>query len=242
MRRFHPRLVLSTFLLLAAVAVVSFFLVRILTDDSSHDVARGQANASPAPNPLELILAEDAKKPRFVGEIQGIYISPDEQTVPEQHQVPPCQAKRHVPVSWDQAGQFALNVQLPPKFIFKPDDMNTGVIACEGAEVYTARWAYELPQPQFVDYPARLFIARGRSSWIYADASADRVKTVDLGGRLAVVVEPVRPEGAGSLGQDGTQASVSFPETFGMTSVTSTGVPLSDLLEVAKIVGSATKQ
>ena len=58
-----------------------------------------------------------------------------------------------------------------------------------------------------------------REAWVSDDPSTDRVKTIDAGGRQAILIEPVRTEGAGSLGQDGTQAGVMFPESFGMTAI-----------------------
>jgi len=103
--------------------------------------------------------------------------------------------------------------------------------------VYVAKWLYH-----YQGYPgSRLLVTRSLFSHVAPNASVDRVKIIEAGGRSAVLIEPIRLEGLGQLGGAGTNAEVIFPEPFGMTTVSAHGIPLAELLEVAEIVGQATK-
>ena len=193
----------------------------------------GGDDAPKAP-PLEIIEA-DSKAKRFVGEIQGVFIAPPDVSPPAGflNYEGFCGSEK-VPTEaapWDLAGQLTLSVQLPSDFVFQPDSMNTGVIACAG-KVYAARWDYKVSLPN--SGQGRLTIVRSLLSHIPKDVSANRVKTVEVGGRQAVLVEPLTPDGISSA------AAIIFPEQFGVTEIQSAGIPLTQLLEVAELVAGPT--
>ena len=229
-------------LLLAAIGFGTFFAVHTLREKAGGD--SGAVAETPPPGEvqaaqLEAIFAADAAKPRFNGELLGIYIAPSDAAVPQQYKsfIPEC-GPAGAPAAWEQAGQFDLSVQLPPEFVYLPDHYNTGVVAwaCNG-QVYSAGWAY-----QFRDDPgSMLVVSRSVLSYMTPNAAVDHVKAISAGGRQAVLIEPVRPEGTAQLSPAGTYGAVVFPESFGSTIVCSSGVPLADLLRVAEIVGQATK-
>lgn len=189
----------------------------------------------PLPPELEEINADFAK-PRFKGEILGVFIAPPDEPVPDKYTTfaEYCGSEQATSeqMAWDAAGQFALAINLPSQFKLETDSLNTGVVGC-GGKVYAARWSYAVAQPS--GYQGTLVIARGVFSHFPFDVSTERVKTIEAGGRPAVLVEPITPDGIGS------NAAVIFPETFGVTEIQSSGIPLTQLLEVAERVGEVTK-
>ena len=244
-------------LLLAGVGFGAFFGVRALRDAPGGDGSPGEAEAqAPGPiGPSSEVFEAELSKPRFVGEVLGIFIAPPEVPVPDKYLTfkDICRPDTLTPrVSDERAGQLDLKFQLPPEYIFQPDSMDTGVIVCaprdqieilgpeslrlrdpEAGVVYAARWEYAATQPS--GHLGRLLIVRSLFPYRQYDVAADRVKATVIGGRPAVLVEPITPDGVSSV------AAVIFPEPFGVTEVHSTSVPLADLLAVAEIVAKATQ-
>lgn len=249
--------------LLAAIGYGTFFAVHTLRERTGGEPQAVAETPTPQPGEtqtpvagetptigelqaaeLEAIIAGDAAKPRFNGELLGIYIAPSQDAVPAgKYGTDKICLAGSVEVPWEQAAQFNLSVQLPPEFVFQPDDIETGLGACvDDGRILGAEWVYEYREPQFGDYPiGRLIIARSIFSYDYPNAAVDRVKVIEAGGRPAILIEPIRPEGVDQLGPTGTIGEVIFPEPFGMTTIHSYGVPLTILLQVADIVGQATK-
>ena len=67
------------------------------------------------------------------------------------------------------------------------------------------------------------------------DVAVDGVEIIATGGRPAILLEPIAPDLAN------TSAVVMFPEPFGMTSIQAAGLPMSELLQIAELVGNATR-
>jgi hypothetical protein len=216
-------------LIVTWVGVGSFFAARYVWDNLIAEAD------DPLPPDLEEINADFAL-PRFEGEILGVFIAPPDVPVPDRYTTfaDYCGSEQATSeqVPWEAAGQFALDVKLPDQFKLQQDNLNTGVVACAG-KVYAARWSYAATQPS--GYQGSLVIARGVFSHFPFDVSAGRVKRIVAGGRSAVLVEPITPDGIGS------SAAVVFPETFGVTEIQATGIPLKELLEVAERVGEGTR-
>jgi len=227
-------------LLLAGVGFGAFFGVRALRDATGGDGSPGEAEAqAPGPiGPSSEVFEAELSKPRFVGEVLGIFIAPAEVPVPDKFVTSEELCGRwslSVQVPWEKAGQLGLSVELPPPFVLDVDSLDTGVIACADhpEKVYAARWEYAATQPS--GHLGRLLIVRSLFPYWQYDVAADRVKATVIGGRPAVLVEPITPDGVSSV------AAVIFPEPFGKTEVHSTSVPLADLLAVAEIVAKATQ-
>ncbi|HET9476406.1 MAG TPA: hypothetical protein VFP63_02850 [Dehalococcoidia bacterium] len=202
-------------------------VIPLATPASGEDMA-------PHPPPLEAIEA-DRLAPRFTGEILGVFIAPPDVKPPlgftTYEEFCGSPEAPTVATQWEEAGALALSVELPGSFVFQPDSVNSGVIACEG-KVYAARWDYNYSNAS--GYPGGLTIARSVFSHITRDVSSSRVKPVVIGGRQAILIEPLTPDGISS------SAGVIFPEPFGTTEIQSAGVPLPDLLAVAETVALAT--
>lgn len=228
-------------LVLVAIGFGGFFSARSLTGGAGGEEPGAEPPGPTAEQPeltkgLEPILEEEAKPP-FIGDKLGIFIMPaDPQiavTVPPEYVTYDrlCGPNPDYQVlPWDQAGELDFTLQLPPEVVFLPNDPDSGVFACNGAVIGVKR-AY--------DYGGgRLIVARNRTT-VYDGirASAERVKVISIGGRQAVLIEPVTPVGT----ELGGQTAIIFPEPFGKTFVFTFDVPLTDALKVAEIVAQATR-
>jgi len=209
--------------LLGATGGGAFFAVRAITGQ--------EGDVHPSIIAYEDALKADQLKPRFEGDVLGVFIAPPDNPVPEQYRGARC-AGSTVLAPWGQAGQFGLSIDLPPKFEFQPEDLNTGVIACDG-HVYAARWAYHFRSAG--GGVGSVVIARGEGRWQPYDVAVDGVEIIATGGRPAILLEPIAPDLAN------TSAVVMFPEPFGMTSIQAAGLPMSELLQIAELVGNATR-
>ncbi len=222
---------------LAGIGILAFLVVRVTREDSS---VVGQDDPLLKLAQYQADIADDAAAPRFTGELLGVFLAPSEKdfaAAPPNYVTPERFCGRpgpQVAVPWERAGQLDFSVELPPSFTYLPDDLDTGVIACNN-EVYAARRAYE-------HGTGRVIIARGAFNVAVVDAPVDRIKTVALASRPAVLVQPLYPAGSDPLGSGGgTIAQVIFPERFGTTTVSSYSMPLSEVMQVAELVAQATK-
>jgi len=215
-----------TIVLVAAVAVGASLAGRALWDSvTAQDVPKAQ------PPPLAVLQEEDAK-PKFEGEILGVFIGPPEAKVPDKFVTyeDVCGTQVTEAAGWDEAGPYDLKVALPEPFRLVPDSMNTGVVAC-GGTVYAARWEYSALQPS--GYPGQLFIVRSRFNAEVFEAPAERIQATEIGGVPAVYIAPLSENGIGRA------AGVVFPGDAVTTSIISHGIPADDLLKVAEIVAAA---
>jgi hypothetical protein len=204
------------------------------------------ADATPDPTPDAVYdymtkVLEDQKKPPFIGDRLGIFIvgtHDQEVDVPAQY----VTAEDVCPngtslMRWDQAGELALPAELPPEYRFLPDNPDTGVFGCNGV-ISSVKRVYRRVYERGLG--SDIHIGRWRTTVRCCTfVAADRVKVVTIGGREAVLVEPVYPEGTEP---GGTHTEIIFPEPFGMTEIWTLGLPLAETLQIGEIVAEATKQ
>ena|GEM_PF-2878175 len=230
--------IVLTLVLAAAVGFGSFWAVRTLRDDDGPGAGADVGVIITGEDEQKIF--DEATRPRFVGEILGLYIAPDESLVPDQFKerqriaIPPCSGSRLVP--WDKASEFDaakfnLSFQLSPSYVFDPTQ--SGLIVCnDDNTAKSARWHYNT---QFNGFPGYLEILNTDIDIAYTttiDVAVDRVKIITTGGRPAILIEPILPESGYTGG------SVTFTEP-GFTAIASANVPLSELLTVAEIIGNA---
>lgn len=216
--------------LLGPLAAITGALLLACSDTSEGIEMRGDPNSTQYLTEAEA--AADAAKPRFQGEVNGIFIALPYATVADKYKEPAdlCQgALSHSSV--DAAGDLAVNLDLPAQFTLDLQDLNTGVTLCANRPV-VANWAYSFTNPP---NGAHILISRGPARYAYAEAPRDRVKAVTIGGRKAVLIEPITANGFGSASQ------AIFPEPFGMTAISTANMPLPMLMEFATQVAIATK-
>lgn len=182
---------------------------------------------------LRLLSVEDAKQ-RFVGDIGGIFIAPDDTTpVPEEYTSykDVCGDFPTIPMQWGDAGQLDLRVELPKKYELVVDDMNTGVVGCKNV-AYAARRFYRVVQED-----REAFVVIGRSilehdTWSLAH---DRLELVSSGGRQVILANTLTSDGSVDMGL------AWIPESFGTTFITSSGLPRKDFLELVALIASTTR-
>jgi hypothetical protein len=138
---------------------------------------------------------------------------------------------------WEQAGELALSLELPPHYSFLPHDPDTGVFGC-GDTVSSAKRVYQ--RIYEAGTGGHIIVGRNRMTVICCNhIPADRIKVVTIGGRQAVLVEPVHPEGSE---HGGTSTEIHFPESFGRTYIRTNTLTLAEALELAGIVAEATQR
>jgi hypothetical protein len=95
-------------------------------------------------------------------------------------------------------------------------------VICKGIVAYVERqWIIR-------DEGAHFFIARRQGEQaIDTHASADRISAATVGGKPAVLVEPIMPGGYG-------QCAVIVAEDFGITIVSASGLPLAETVKIAE--------
>jgi hypothetical protein len=179
---------------------------------------------------LESALYAERKMPRFVGDIDGIFLAPEGIPVPETYTTfeKLCGEQRGTSVPWERAGELDIELALPEKYVFQHDDINTDVVAC-GDTVFVARRVYTTPSGGEVIIGRTLF---GSSE---LDVAVDRPKIVYISGREAVVVEPLTEEGFLQTGY------AWFPEPFGKTFINTLNLSRSELNELVAIVAASTR-
>ena len=123
MRFFASRL--ATIGLVAVVAVGASLAGRAVWESvTAQDAPKAE------PPPLTVI-NEEATKPRFEGEILGVFIGPAEK-MPDTFVTYEdlCGSATTELVSWEKAGELDLAVSLPGQYKLESDSPNTGVFAC----------------------------------------------------------------------------------------------------------------
>jgi len=185
---------------------------------------------------MDAIIAADKAKPRFHGEILGLFIPSSWDALPPDYRL---NCGNYETLPYDRAGQFNLTAALPPQFAAtEKAGFRAGAVACDG-RVIAANWAYSFHG----SCAGELIISRKESRYFAADVAADRVKTIEVGGRQAVYVEPVLPGGFdSSCSELGASSYIAIPEPFGVTLIEVNNVPTKELSDLGRIVGEATKQ
>jgi hypothetical protein len=183
---------------------------------------------SVAVDQLQNTLQADQAKARFKGELLGIFISPTEADWPAAvRRDRSCElpvSKRTSPLD------FARPFDLPTKWTPRdPESPLPLTFAC-GAAVTTLSYEYVSAGG---GPPASLGIVRTVDHALGVDVAADRVTTMQIGGRAAIVVRPASPDGIGLTSE------VIFPEPFGFTDIYAFSISEQELLAIATSVSAA---
>jgi len=131
---------------LAAVSSGAFVATRSIIGNSES-----QADPQvPEATPLVREDINEGERPRFEGELLGLFIAPSEDRVPsaykEKHEslrgdLPPCSGS-HRENSFGKAGDFHLSFELSESFV--PDAVKSGVIVCdESGRPGSAHWEFK---------------------------------------------------------------------------------------------------
>ncbi len=227
----RARRILGVLALIAIFGGVGFGAARFFLDRGGTEA---QSPETPRFTPeLERLLEEGKQKPRFTGEMLGIYIAPSADQWPEDYKrwrnellaggcVP---APAHQRATLD----FPRPLTLPEGYTLQPDQPE--VVACSGT-VTSVNWNYTFAAPNGLT--ANILISRSLAKAFDFDVAADRVSQTTIGGRDAIVVRPVTPDGVAQ------RSAVVFPEPFGTTSIQAAYLPEAELLAVAEAVAKAT--
>ena len=225
----RPRLLALLLAQFLIIGLAAFLVTRLLA--GSQEPARAEpltaATATPPPTevPLEEWQAaarqreEEAKKPPFVGTINGV-------TLGQGWGIEDCSGKRQWHHDWQLVQGTPFEIQptyLPPGAVeFWYDDPVPPIYTCDGQVYRTAR-AWSVGGATVIIVKQRN--PERRFEGLYP---ADRVKAATVGGRPAVVVEPMRADGFMST------TVVIFPEPWGLTIVVGEFLPYDETLKVAE--------
>jgi len=225
----RPRVFALLVAQLLVVALVAFFVTRLLAGSQEPAQAEPLAPAATSPAtevPLEEWQAaarqrdEEAAKPPFVGTINGVTLGQGDGT---EH----CTGKLEWHHDWRVAQGTPFDIRpgyLPAGVteIWYTDPLPP-ILTCDG-RVISATKAWAMPRG------GTLIIIRDSNPERRYDGAypADRVKAATVGGRPAVVVEPMRPDGFMST------TVVFFPEPWGLTVVVGQFLPYDETLKVAE--------
>lgn len=187
------------------------------------------------PDENQRILIADNAKPRFVGEIGGIYIVPDERLVedlvPQSYVTHErlCGDSYSTTATFEEAGELDFDIDLPATYVLQLDDMNTGAVACNGI-VYAARRAYEVDTLEGVAYVS---IARSVFDYETLSFADDRFVVRQINGEQVVVAMPITEDGSVGIGY------AWFPDVEGKISIQTSGLPRREFTDLVATVASS---
>lgn len=191
-------------------------------------------------------IAEDVLKQRFEGELLGIYLAPSkvlaqrgiqiyvDKLCPSGFDVVPGDAYAPPAPKYLPPGTYQ-----PPTYEALATEPNPAATICrDNGRLYTAWRVYKLP-PTATGLEGEILIERYVLPRPYrsTDAPRDRIEVLTVGGRPAIVIKPLVPEG-------GTVASVTnviFPEPGGYTVIQAQVVSFTEVMKVAESLGEALK-
>ncbi len=205
----------------------------IVTGYFGAQAMRAELQARPRPlsaiDEADIALKMEANKPRFIGDIDGIFIAPQGTPVPEHYTTyeDVCGNQYGKSVPWSQAGELDLTLDLPEDYVLNEDALYTDVVAC-GDTVFVAHRGYTTKSGE---------VSIGRSLFDHdeLDVAVDRPKIEHINGRDVVIIE--------SLTSDGIfQGSYAyFPETFGKTFISANSMPQAEFRDLVALVASSTR-
>jgi hypothetical protein len=218
----------------SATSKIVLVFALIITGYFGAQAMRAELQARPRPmsaiDEADIALKVEGNKPRFVGDINGIFIAPQGTTVPEEYVTREdlCGNMPGTPLSLAEAGDLDFELSLPDTYVFQPDDIRTGVSSC-GGTVFRAERAY------INTSGGEASIGRTRLTMNEMDVSVDRPKAERINGRDVVIIEPLIESGI-------FQNSYAwFPESFGGTYIYAYDLPRKDFMELVTLVASSTR-
>ncbi|MCS7277065.1 MAG: hypothetical protein NZ695_08645 [Dehalococcoidia bacterium] len=224
------KLLVLLFIQLIVAALVAFFVVRLLAgpqEPAQAQPAISSAALPPTEIPSEEWQAaarqreEEAKKPPFVGTINGVTLGMGEG-------LERCTGKRDWHHDWQLVQGTPFEIQptyLPPGAVeIWYSDPIPPIFTCDGRVDHATRaWSVG------GGFRTVIIIKQRNSERRFEGLfPADRVKSATVGGRPAVVVEPMRPDGLMST------TVVFFPEPWGLTIVVGEFLPYPETLKIAE--------
>jgi hypothetical protein len=182
---------------------------------------------------IERRQATETAQPRFVGELLGIFIGPTEDTWPKDLQDEASQRLAggcvDVPRSEAKSLDFPRPVALPKEY--SPEELVPARV-CSG-QVAGLTWGYTVSGVEGI--PGHVQISRSIGKARTYDVASDRVSVEHFGGREAIFIRPITPDGLAQI------AYVLFPEPFGVTGVQTFNLSEADTTAVAQAVAEASK-
>ena len=177
--------------------------------------------------------AAEREQPRFTGELLGMFIGPSEAAWPEKARTDQAQLVAGgcvgVPRSAAAALGFPRPLRLPAEYVAEEQQSAT---ACSG-NVTGLGWRYTATGANGI--AANISISRAVAKALVYDVAADRVAVQSLGGRDAIFIRPITPDGLAQI------SYVVFPESFGVTEIQTFNLPEVGVLAVAEAVAEASK-
>jgi hypothetical protein len=207
-------------------------------EDIYRDLFRSREVVEQAKHDNEAAVLVEREKPRFKGVIDGIFIAPKDFPVPPGSPTYKdfCGSLSTQSVPWDRAGELDATLVLPRGYELRKNDIGTGVVAC-GEMVLSANWNYSGPSPFPGETPSYIQVSRttGSSTAEEIDVAVDRPTTTEIGGRQAVIIEPLTESGYRQPGY------AWFHEPFGTTRVYTMSLSRGDFRKLLEAIASSTR-
>ncbi len=184
--------------------------------------------------PTDPAVIAERGKPRFVGEIGGIFLAPEGTPIPEKYTTfdDLCAERKSWIVPDSEAGVLTLDIELPEEYVLDIESPSNGTIACDGGVMSSNKsYIYRLSNGD----TANIFIGRSFSDYDTTDVAVERVKVQKVSGREVVIVNTITEDGYWE------RASAYFPESFGMTAIRVSQLPRSEFMKLVEIVASTTR-
>ena len=227
--------------LVLAVGVGSFLGLRALTGDDSGVTAEWK----PLPSDSQRYLDEDAQKPRFNQEINGILVGPGgpgESGAGLEPQKDLCTGVTPQWVGPERATGTVVDVN--PSYL--PEGVGMAgaepeeVVECGGTVISVLKY-YNVPSKFSGKNQTGDLLWSGGSFSIWRMLStehtfplfgaAERMGPISIAGRPAVLMRPVMPGGA-DVGFD--DVAIVIAEDFGLTVIQGSGLPLGEFIKIAE--------
>lgn len=184
--------------------------------------------------PVDPALTAERSKPRFAGEIGGIFLAPEGTPIPEKYTTfdDLCTERKSWIVPDSEAGALTLDIELPEEYVLDTESPSNGTIACDGGVMSSNKsYTYRLSNGD----TANIFVGRSFSDYDTIDAASERVNAQKIAGREVVVVNTITESGYWE------RACAYFPEPFGMTTIRVSQLPRSEFLKLVELVASTTR-
>ncbi len=224
--------IIAAVLFAVLLGVVAYLAVSWWGTDS----APSEANPPPPPvlrDDAFVPLTAEAGRPRFVGELLGIFLAPSKDQFPPEVRgaMDRLAAGRcdYAPIEDAAAIAMPRQPELPSNLTPPASPI---AVACGGV---VTGMNYEYSGTSANGLPATVLIARSVAGGWGVDAARDRVSLSAVGGRQIIIV---RPETADATGQT---SQVIMPEPFGLTAIHAFNLNETELREVAAAVIAASQ-
>jgi hypothetical protein len=172
----------------------------------------------------ERLRLEEAAKPGFEGVVNGIRLYPTSAGPAVQRKSACSDASSEEVQHVTMEAVVGTPMEIVPTYLppgAEEEPPMWGPVICKGVLAYVERRWNIRGEGDF-------FITRRQGEQaIDIDASAERVSAATIGGKRAVLVKPLTPEGYG-------YSMVIVAEDFGLTSVVAFGLPIEETIKIAE--------